>query len=666
MKRFILIVLLISLCIPCSYAGDIDIKPVRGTPLSELSDAFEVLRRFSSVSFTGGNFYIAGKGEAVIFVDGRRLERHLDLALIPASSVEKVEIIPEPRPEYGNNNGVVLVTLHKASVNEFHLTDVAEVTASPYIGGSNETEISGRTNDFFYEGGLSIAYSGTKDLENRTCDTYAEKPDKSGIWLDQRKVSDFDDINKELSFTANGLWGYHITPGHQISARYEYDYLKSNGNWGDLYDKMFIRKGTGIDLVNPSSQFTATSKSHSVKQTHKVSLSYEGEAAEWKFSANIDLFAGIRTGRDTDTESPSGKRECTFDEESRYSAEEGYSRFNISRTLWKGEILFGFSFNNYIQDTRKKDYSIEENPIHNNSYNLIPGAYISMKQDFGFMELDAGFHYEYFYSKYSPYEDDRTLGSIKELMGSDFISFREQLLHPHLTITMPVGKGKISAGIQTTTEFAQFSAYSVNIDYLKKGDASEAFALPGRKDEAFLKGEWEWLQLKGWCTHNFRPIFTDIDGAGDFNGPGYWSMDWKLSLSPSTGIWETDFTATIHKQWLRMEVADTQEKLTAPLATMNWINSFSLPWGMRMDLSTLLRTKGAEGNVYYRNVFCKVDLSVQKPFLNDRLVVSLGIDNMLRTHQRASYYTRLADMELDWNNRLEYRMFKLSLKFTLH
>ena len=142
-------------------------------------------------------------------------------------------------------------------------------------------------------------------------------------------------------------------------------------------------------------------------------------------------------------------------------------------------------------------------------------------------------------------------------------------------------------------------------------------------------------------------------------------MDWKLSLSPSIGIWETDFTAIIHKQWLDMEVADPQDKLTAPLATMNWINSFSLPWGMRMDLSTLLRTKGAEGNVYYRNVFCKVDLSVQKPFLNDRLVVSLGIDNMLRTHQRASYYTRFADMELDWNKRLEYRMFKLSLKFAI-
>lgn len=665
MKRLILVILSISLCVFRTYAGGIDVKSVSGTSLSELSDAYEIVRRFSSVSFVDGYFNIAGKGQAVIFVDGRRLDRHLDLALIPASSVEKVEVISESRPEYGNNDSVILITLLKAPADEFHLNNVAEISVSPYAGGSNNAEISGRKNDFFYKGGLAVSYSGTKDLENRTCDSYAERKDKSGIWLYQRRVKDFEDINKDLSLTANGLLGYHITPKHQVSARYAFEYLKSNGNLGKLNNKVYLRKGTEIDLVNPSDCFAATSISRSEKQIHKVSLSYQGETGEWTLSANIDLFAGVRTGRDTDTESPLGKQECTFDEESRYSAEEGYSRFNASRTLWKGNILFGLSFDNYIQDTRKKDYCAKENLIHNNSYNIIPGAYVSLEQNFGFLALDAGVHYRYFYSRYSPYEDDWTLERIKELIGEDFISFRDQLFHPHLTISTPVGKGKISAGIQTTTEFAQFSAYAVNIDYLKKGDASESFAFPGRKDEVFLKGEWEWLLLKGCGTHNFRPIFTDIDGVGDFNGPGFWSMDWKLSLSPSFGIWTTDFTATIHKQWLNMEVADQQDNLTTPLATVNWINSFNLPWGMRIDLSTLLRTKGAENNVYYRNVFCKVDLSIRQPFLNDRLTVSLSVDNALRSNQNVSYYTRVADMEFDWNRCLEHRMFRLSVKFAL-
>ena len=587
------------------------------------------------------------------------------VAMIPALSVEKVEIVSEPMPEYGNNEGVILVTLKKAAADEFHLDEVAEMTVSPYVGGSNNVEISGRKNSFFYEGGLAVSYSGTKDSESRTCDTYVEMQDKSGLWLDRRKIQDFEDINRELSLNAKALLGYHIADGHRISVLYEFDRVKSDGDWGNLNDRVFIRKGSVIDLVNPSSVFAATSRSNSVKRVHKLGLSYLGEADGWKFSANIDFFGGVHNGRDTDTEYESGVRELTFDEESRYVAGEGYSRFNVSHPLWKGDIHFGLSLDNYIQDTRRKDYSMKENPIHNNSYNIIPGAYVSLEQDFGFLELDAGIHYQYFYSKYSPYEDDRTLKQIREFMGKDFISFRDQLLHPHLTLSSPVGKGKISAGIQTSTEFAQFSAYSVNVDYLRKGDASEAFALPGRKDEVFLRGEWEWLQLKVWGTHNFRPIFTNIDGGGDFNGPAYWSMDWRLTLSPSIGIWTTDLTATIHKQWLHMELADPQDNLTAPLATVNWINSLSLPWGMRVDLSTLLRTKGAESNIYYRNILCKMDIFVQQPFLDNRLIVSLGVDNLLRTHQKAAYYTRMADMELDWNNRLEKRMFKLSVVISL-
>ena len=665
MKRLILAILSVSLCISYSYAGGVDVKPVCGTSLGELSDAFEVVRRFSSVSFADGSFYIAGGGEAVIYVDGRRLERHSDLAMIPALSVEKVEIVSEPLPEYGNNEGVILVTLKKAAADEFHLDEVAEMTVSPYVGGSNNVEISGRKKSFFYEGGLAVSYSGTKDSESRTCDTYVEKQDKSGLWLDRRKIQDFEDIGRDLSLNAKALLGYHISPKHRISVLYEYDLLKSDGDWGNLNDRVFIRKGTVMDLVNPSSVFAATSRSNSVKQVHKLGLSYQGEADEWKFSANIDFFGGMHSGRDTDTESESGVRELTFDEESRYVAGEGYSRFNVSHPLWKGDVHFGLSFDNYIQDAWKKGYISEDGPIHNNSFNVIPGAYVSLRQDFGFLELDAGFHYQYFYSKYAPYGEDRTLERIRELMGSDCIAFREQLLHPHLTISAPVGKGKISAGILTTTEFAQFYAYSVNVDYLKKGDASEAFALPGRKDEVFLKGGWEWIELKGWGTRHSRPIFTDIDGGGDFNGPGFWSMDWRLTLSPSVGIWTTDLTATIHKQWLQMEAADAQDNLTAALATVNWINSYTLPWGMRIDLSTLLRTKGAENNVYYRNVFCKADLAVQQAFLNNRLVVSLNVDNVLRTNVQACYYTRIADMELNWNRRLEHRMFRLSVKFTL-
>lgn len=576
------------------------------------------------------------------------------------------DFISEPVPEYGNNECVILVTLVESDKDEFNLTDVVQMTASPYIGGSNDLEISGRKNKFVYKGGLAAAWLGTKDKENRAENTYVEKPDKSGIWLDERRILDFKDINKSLSFDANATFGWIITPEHHIDIRYEYDYLKSNGEDGDRNDCIYKRKGQTIDLVNPSDEFQAESVSNSQRHRHSLSLSYQGQANDWKITANIDLFAGKKTGTSKDHEYPGGIKKCTADNSSRYEVGEGYSRFNASHPLWKGEILFGVSLDNYLQSTWSDDYMDKSKFIHNDLYNIIPGAYVSLKQDFGFLNVDFGVHYQQYFGKYKPCEDDMTRDRIIELIGKPYISFSDWLIHPHLTLSTSIGEVKLAAGGLSTTEFPQFSSLKIRINDLKKSDASEAFAFPGRKDEIFLKGEWNWIQLKGWSTNYYKPIFLNIDSGGDFSGPDYWAMDWKLALSPSVGIWSSDFTLTFHKQWLQMDVVDPADNLQSPFFTANWINTFSLPWGMRVDLATFLHTKGADKNIYYyRNFFCKASLSIQQSFLKNHLTVSLEMKNLLRSNEVAACYTRMSEKEFDFNDRIEHRMFALTVKFKL-
>lgn len=665
MRRIILSLLAISLCICPSYAGDVDIKDVKGTSLAGLGDAFEVLRKFSSVTFENGAFNVAGKGKAVIFVDGRRLDSHLDLKTIPAASVEKIEIISEARPEYGNSDGVILVTLNKAQSDEFNLEDLAELTVSPFVGGSNDVELSGRKNKLLYEGGLAVSYTGTNDLESRTTDTYEENPDRQELWIRKRKIQDFNDINRDLSIAAKAYLGWQANPDHLLGIRYEYNYLNSNGNWGSLQDRLFSRKGSAIDLVNPSAVFGATSTSKSGTHNHKLNLSYQGDASGWKLTANIDILGAIKDGRDVDYESPDGVSSCTSDNSSRYVGLDGFLRFNASHRLWKGEVLMGLSLDDYIQNSRSYNTCVKNSLINSDLFNVIPGAFVSLRQDFGVVDFDLGLHYQYYYATYTPREDDCTRDRIRKLIGQETIVHRDWMLHPHLSLSAPIGKGKLSAGVQVITDFPQFSEISIRIDELRKGDPSDAFAFPARRDEFFLKGEWKWLQVNGWATHNVRPLFTDVDGSADFNAPDYWAMDWKLTLSLSVGIWETGLTATLHKQWLGMETLAGEDDLRAPMATVNWVNSFSLPWGMRVDLTAMLRTRGAEGNAFHRSVLFKTDLAVHQPFLNDHLVLSLGADNLFRTRQTTAFNTRASGMEFVWNERLDCRMFRFSVKFTL-
>lgn len=663
MKKILPIALML-LCLLSSRAGDSGVKIIQGTPLAELGDAYDVLRRFSSVAVVEGTFYLAGKGPATIFVDGRRLERHIDLAMVPASAVDKIEIIPEARPEYGNNNGVILISLKKLEEDEFHLADVLEIVSTPLLGGSNDIELTGKKGRLSYNAGILVQYAGTKDNESRTSDSYTDKPGQTGIWLQERKLEDFVDINRDLSLAARASLGWQITPDHRIGVRYEYDYIKSNGDWGDLNTTVFRRKGEVIDLVNPTDRYPATSTSKSDKHVHQVNLSYQGNVDGWALSANIDLFAGHKPGKNVDCIFPGGQKECTQDKETGYAVGEGFSRLNASHRLWKGDIRFGLSLDNYYQNTKEDDLCDKNSLIHSDIFGIMPGAFVSLKQDYGFLDFDFALHFLYYYMQYSPCADDKTRSTIIEKLGQPDVISHQCLLHPMFSLSAPVGEGRMSAGVHFTTGFPDFSSLSIDIDKLEPGDASRALTYPSLKQEFFLKGEWRWIQLKGWGTYNSWPILGDVD-ENEFNGPDYWSMDWRLSLSPSVGIWETDLTATVHKQWLNLNTIPSADNLQAPLLTINWINGFNLPWGTRVDLGTFFRPKGAEGNLYYRNVYFKSDLSLHQSFFKDRLVVIFGIENLIRTPLDVAFYVDKSDREFVWNERLDHRTFKLTFKINL-
>ena len=175
LKRILAILVLVTLLIPARAASSYT-KEIKGSSLATLSDAFEVLRRFSLLSPNGDRICFAGGQQAVIYVDGRRLSDHSSLSMIPARTIDRIEIFTEPRAEYGNNGNVIVITTIEPEGDEFNLEDKATVIASPLWGGSNDLELSGRKGKFLYEGGLSLGCSPEKDTEKRFEDEYATQP----------------------------------------------------------------------------------------------------------------------------------------------------------------------------------------------------------------------------------------------------------------------------------------------------------------------------------------------------------------------------------------------------------------------------------------------------------------------------------------------------------
>lgn len=639
-------------------------KEVKGSSLSTLSDAFEVLRRFSLLSSNGGRICFAGGQQAIIYVDGRRLSDHSSLFMIPAGTIDRIEIFTEPRAEYGNNGNVIVITTIEPESDEFNLEDQTTVIASPLWGGSNNLELSGRKGKFLYEGGLSLDCSPAKDTEKRFEDSYATQPGSSLKWLDNRTVKDFYTTNRDVSVDVQGKLGFYITPDHQLSLRYEYDFLRSGSLLNDMHCNVFQRNKGIIDLERPSRSYDAESASKYDQHKHSLNLGYEGKAGEWEISANLDLYAGLKNGWETEHESQGESRKCTFDRKYSYNYHEDYFNAYASHPLWKGDIHFGLALEDYVQTTFDDDLTVEDDLVHARTYCFIPAGFAYLEQTFGPVSLDAGILFQAAFYGYKPFGDDQTAKAIREKTGNTDILWREGSLQPHLTVSLTAGEVELSAGINSTTAYPSFSDVSIKVDRIEPGAAYKALPQMETQYSAFVNGFWKWISLKGWGTRNERPLFNDIEERYDFNGPDYWAMDWRLTLSPSVAFWESSLSATFHKQWLSMPVVDAVDDLSAPMCTIQWNNAFELPWGMRLDIGALLRTKGADRNMFYRKPSWKIDAGIQQPFLKDHLTVSLDVENLFARYcDNIAFYKMADSLELYFNERFTGRYVRISLRY---
>lgn len=638
-----------------------DEKIIEGTALSGLNNAYEVLQRLSSLTEDGTFFSIAGQGVANIYVDERRLSRHTDLMMIPASAVHSVEILTEAHPEYGNSESVILITLVERRKDSFNLTDVAGVKSAPMVSGSNDLDISGRKDKFYYEGGLALSYTGVRDDETRTENEYASIPGSSRFFRELSTVKEFAETVKDYAMNLKADLGYEFNPYHKLSAGYEYDYDREMTDWGKMSCTETISRGS----KSQTNIFPAESVGIKHKHRHSFHLGYSGKTGGWKIVSNLDFYRALQKEDNQDYETRQ-RRESVLNEKREFKGNESYFKLNASHRLWKGNVRFGIMMDDRIQDSFIEDLAVENNRIHAKVYSALPGAFVSLAQNFGSFGLGASLQYQMHVYRYTPYDDDITRQRIIEMSGDGKIKKTEHFFQPKVLVSVPVGAARISTGIQSMNEFPPAHSLFIRKEQLETGDLFKALPQTERKDEFFLKGEWKWLEIRGWATHSDSPLFRNIDYENDFNGPSHWAMDWRLTLSPSVAFWESGFTAEIHKQWMEMDVVDPADKLKDMLATFNWNNSFSMPWGMNADVMTMVRTRGAQGNMFYREPSWKVDFAVRQTFLKGHLSLTLLAENIFhRQCDSIAFYTKKQELEFDFNERFIHRAFSLSLKYTL-
>jgi Outer membrane protein beta-barrel family len=238
--------------------GTIEVN-VANTVLSASSSVTEILSKSPNVIENNGQLSVFGKGEAIIYLNGRQITNER-LSSIPVSSILKIEIISNPTSKYDAEGKAVINVITKTKVEEGIMgTASQQVTYSDFAGTNTQSllDMSYVKGKLSVIGNYSLLLGKNREFlhTTRTRPTEEEylKSDLTTDW--RRKLNNYSnyglgvqynfDSKNNISMSCNGyledLGGY-TSSKNNITTKIDNSFYASN------IDKDEVRTNNSVTL----------------------------------------------------------------------------------------------------------------------------------------------------------------------------------------------------------------------------------------------------------------------------------------------------------------------------------------------------------------------------------------------------------------------------------
>jgi hypothetical protein len=218
--------------------GNLEVK-VANTILANSSSLTEILSRAPNVIVSDGQIAVAGKGEAAIYLNGRLITSER-MSSIPASQIEKIEVISNPSSKYDAEGKAVINIITKVNTGMGVLGSVSQqVTASEFAGANTNTMF-----DLNYNKGKFTLVGNYGLFQGRN---------RERLYTTRTRPSEEDYLRSELTtnwrrklrnFSNYGLGAqYNISKDKSVSLGYSGN-LEKQGGGQDSKNSITTREGT--------------------------------------------------------------------------------------------------------------------------------------------------------------------------------------------------------------------------------------------------------------------------------------------------------------------------------------------------------------------------------------------------------------------------------------
>ena len=605
--------------------GDAMRTTVAGTILEKAGTVNDALARIPSLEADrDGSVKVLGRGEAEVYINGRRVQDMSELSRLRSDQIQHVDVIHNPGARYAaSTKAVVRITLKKAQGEGFSFQDNAGFIYQYGHTLTNNLDVNYRT------GGLDITaslwagrYGHWKSLQENDL-TYYVGPDFYLSRSNQERTSVWKGWSPQLQVN------YMLDENHSFGAFYKYDRHPSYDTDGFFNTDNYVN---GVYTERSESRISGDDNFHK----HIFNAYYNGKVGNLGIDWNVDgLFDKTVEHNSTEETTIDVNNVRSYHEvknSTKSSNNFWATKLILSYPVWKGNFSVGGEYSYNHRTDAYSFLSAETLPVKATDTEInekSAAAFVEYGRQFGKLYAQVGLRYEHLTNDYFNF------GVREDEVCRDYGDW-----FPTATLSMPVGKVQLSLSYRKDIERPSYSYLTSSTVYINRYtyQSGNPYLRPTYTHNLVLNAAYKWAGMVVTYSRtkdNVTMATEPFPGADDpmvslvrsINGSdGYNQLSLNPYARPTFGCWHP--TWFIYAQWQNYQspCADGSEiTLNHPYVNMGWDNTVELPHSWRLNAGVRFSTKGDVNNFRLtRNAF-RSDLGVQRDF-NLRSLGSVTLD----------------------------------------
>ena len=616
--------------------GDAQVTTIENSILAEVGAADDVLGKIPGIVKNNDKLTVFGKGEPLVFINGRQVRDHSELEQLNAKDIQRVELVTNPGAKYDATVGAVVRIVTKKNPNEGLGVDVR---SSVYQSAANTDLRDIVSLNYRKKGWQLLATVDYRDVTYLQHSSFIQENKVENDWIQQYTVKEnMREARVNSVFEANYSFGNENIVGIRYCPTF----------WALMDDSIHINSVVKMDGAYYDQLESRQQLRYDYDMGHRVNAFYLGKLGNTSIDFNANFLSNGQTNHSNGIEHSSEWDDRVIQWENPVKNSFLAGKLTFSTPLFGGEISYG----GQASFTSRRDDYISHSEYAETSFTQIKDRNLATFVEYSRMvpfsetvigSFAVGCRYEH--AAYDYYEQDQPI---------DGQSRKFDHVFPSASLSMQIDKVQLMASYSAKTSRPSYRDLRNSVEYINRFTLQTGNSLlePWLIHDYSLMASWKFMQFSAgfqdarnaiieWAEPVEGSSYVSLLKPRNFDRiPQMWTM---VSASPTIGVWNPKLSVGFSKQWFSVESQDEIVHFDKMTPFGSFSNIFVLPKDWTINADLYYSGKGHSGISYRFKDAWVCNLSVQKAFLEKSLTLTLGISDLFNqtSYCYENYYSRL-------------------------